>query len=159
MTQSRLSVIKVIVLIVVLIAASVYLYAKINHVKPLSMVDKSAFNTYSGVAIKGFDPVSYFVEGPKEGSAEYQIEWQGAKWQFASQENLELFLSNPDKYSPSFGGYCSFAVTTGFTATIDPQAYLIKDDRLYLFNGHDLKVSFMINTDKSIGTAQKNWKE
>ncbi len=62
--------------------------------------------TWSGVAIKGYDPVAYFTEGKAvEGMKKYQHEWQDAKWRFASQAHLDLFRANPEKYAPQYGGY------------------------------------------------------
>ena len=59
-----------------------------------------------GVTLKGYDPVAYFTEGqPVKGQKEFQYEWQGAKWLFASQEHLDLFKENPEKYAPQYGGY------------------------------------------------------
>lgn len=59
-----------------------------------------------GVAIKGFDPVAYFTDGkPVKGSDQFPYEWNGAKWLFSSQEHLDLFSSDPDKYAPQYGGY------------------------------------------------------
>ncbi len=60
----------------------------------------------NGVAIKGYDPVAYFTNGgPKEGKEIYSHDWQGARWLFASSENRDLFIANPDKYIPKYGGY------------------------------------------------------
>ena len=60
----------------------------------------------NGNAIKGYDTVSYFTEGkPTKGSEEYQVQWQGARWLFSSEENLKLFQSDPEKYAPQYGGY------------------------------------------------------
>lgn len=155
-----MKVLKLIGLIFLLVLISVFIYAKLNHVTPLNMADKTSYNSYSGIAIKGYDPVAYFVESePLKGSEEFSTDWKGVEWQFASPENRDLFLSNPEKYAPQFGGYCAFAVTTGFTATIDPNAYLVNDGKLYLFNGEDLRINFMVEKDNSINTAHSKWEK
>jgi YHS domain-containing protein len=60
----------------------------------------------SGVAIKGFDPVAYFTEGrPVKGKRMFSYKWQNANWLFSSKENLALFMKNPGKYAPRYGGY------------------------------------------------------
>lgn len=135
----------------------IYVVAKINHVQPLSMVSPTSINTYSGVAIKGYDPISFFTGVPRLGSEEFETTWRGAKWRFTSLKNMNAFRIDPAKYAPQFGGYCSFAVTTGYTANIDPNSYLIKDDKLYLFNGPDLKINFMMDVEESVKTAEKEW--
>jgi YHS domain-containing protein len=59
-----------------------------------------------GVALKGYDPVAYFTQGqPVKGQNEYQLEWNNAKWLFASSEHLALFQDDPAKYAPQYGGY------------------------------------------------------
>jgi YHS domain-containing protein len=60
----------------------------------------------NGVALKGYDPVAYFTEGrPIKGQEKFQLEWQGAKWRFASQEHLDKFQENPAKFAPQYGSY------------------------------------------------------
>jgi len=59
-----------------------------------------------GVAIKGYDSVAYFTQGnPLKGSMEFEYVWMGAKWRFSSAEHRDLFIKNPEKYAPKFGGY------------------------------------------------------
>ena len=59
-----------------------------------------------GLAIQGYDPVAYFIQGkPLKGTEEYTYQWMGAEWRFASAEHLDLFRSNPEEYAPQYGGY------------------------------------------------------
>ena len=59
-----------------------------------------------GVALKGYDPVAYFtLAGPVKGRKELQYGWHGANWLFSSQEHLDMFQENPEKYAPQYGGY------------------------------------------------------
>lgn len=59
-----------------------------------------------GVALKGYDPVAYFTMGkPVKGDNQFEHEWNGARWLFASQEHKDLFMANPEKYAPQYGGY------------------------------------------------------
>ena len=68
---------------------------------------KSRINTnWRGVAIKGYDPVAYFTLGkPVKGSDQFELEWMEAKWRFSSDQHLNLFKSDPEKYAPQYGGY------------------------------------------------------
>ena len=60
----------------------------------------------NGVTLKGYDPVAYFTEkAPIKGKKEFQYEWRGATWLFASREHLDMFRENPKKYAPQYGGY------------------------------------------------------
>jgi YHS domain-containing protein len=59
-----------------------------------------------GVAIKGYDTVAYFTEGrPVKGNKQFEYSWQDAKWRFANEKHMEMFISDPEKYMPQYGGY------------------------------------------------------
>ena len=102
----------------------------------LSPVNKTLFG---GVAIDGYDPVAYFLDGaPREGSKSFAFEWNGATWRFASAEHRDLFAATPEKFAPQYGGYCAWAVGHGYTAAIDPDAWTIREGKLYL--NYDLEI-------------------
>jgi YHS domain-containing protein len=62
--------------------------------------------TFFGVAIKGYDTVAYHTEGRAvKGSSEFAYTWNDAKWYFASAENRDLFMADPERYAPQYGGY------------------------------------------------------
>ncbi|MEO0948422.1 MAG: YHS domain-containing (seleno)protein, partial [Cyanobacteria bacterium J06641_5] len=89
--------------------------------------------TDPGIAIRGYDTVSYFTEGqPVEGSSEFTYFWRGAAWRFSSAENLALFASNPESYAPQYGGYCAQALSDGALASTIPEAWKIVNGKLYL---------------------------
>ena len=119
-----------------------------------------AINAPDGVAVHGYDAVSYFAEdGPQEGKASISTVWSGVEWRFASQENKDLFLADPEKYAPQYGGYCAWAVGRGYLADIDPQQYVIRDGRLFLnFNGV-INLRFKSRLKANINTADQNWPE
>jgi len=59
-----------------------------------------------GLAIKGYDPVAYFIQGkPIKGTEKLAYQWMGAEWRFASAKHLDLFRANPEEYAPQYGGY------------------------------------------------------
>ena len=66
------------------------------------------------LALKGYDPVSYFTEGrPEQGSAEYQASYDDATYWFKSAEHRALFVADPDRYAPLFRGYCTVTLAHG----------------------------------------------
>lgn len=94
-----------------------------------------AINTLEGgrLAIHGYDPVAYFVDGgPRKGRADLTVEHGGAIWRFASEANKRRFEENSARYTPVYGGYCAYGVAQGYLVKIDPDAWSIVDDRLYL---------------------------
>ena len=121
---------------------------------------KTSYNAsrWTGTAIDGTDPVAYFTAGKAvEGSSKYTVNWDGAKWRFASAQNRDLFKTNPDKYAPQFGGWCAFAVSRGYTASVDPKAWSIVNGKLYL--NYSLSVREQWNEDipGNITLGQRNW--
>lgn len=90
----------------------------------------------STLAIEGYDPVAYFPEGggkPTKGKDTIALEHKGVTYRFASAAHRDLFLANPQRYEPAFGGWCAFAMADGDRVEIDPKNFLIEDDRLLLF--------------------------
>lgn len=120
--------------------------------------DKIYTSFISNKALSGYDTVAYFTENkPVKGNSNYSTEYMGAEWLFASQENLELFEANPEKYAPEYGGYCAYAVATGTTAKGDPEQWEIVDDKLYLNVNAKIKKRWSAKKDTYIPKADANW--
>ena len=119
------------------------------------------FNTKDdGVALAGFDAVAYFaVDNAVKGNQNYQLAWNGAKWFFSSEENMKKFQANPEAYAPQFGGYCSYAVSKGYTADGDPNAWKIVDGKLYLNYSPEVKKMWEQDQSERIKQGEKNWLE
>lgn len=86
-----------------------------------------------GVALQGFDPVSYFTGEPVKGSADITSTYESGVYQFHTQENKETFDASPEQYVPQYGGFCAIAISEGKTFPVDPNTYKVTDDKLYLF--------------------------
>ena len=94
-----------------------------------------AVNATDGLALKGYDPVAYFIGGqPTKGADQYSFQWKGVTYRFASAENLQRFRTDPEKYLPQYGGYCAYAMSIdriaerfGHLAAIR-EALLLRDD-------------------------------
>jgi len=92
------------------------------------------FNQKKGVAIEGYDPVSYFQGQPKEGKENHSSVYEGVKYLFSSEENLNKFKAAPKSYIPEYGGWCAYAMgKSGDKVKIDPETYKIHNGKLYLF--------------------------
>ena len=114
--------------------------------------------TLSDLAVSGYDPVAYFTDGkPVEGDRANSYEWQGVTWRFATPENLEAFKADPAKYAPQYGGYCAWAVSQGYTASADPQAWRIVDGKLYLNYSLDVQKTWEQDVPGNITKANANW--
>jgi len=111
-------------------------------------------------AIGGYDTVAYFTEGkPVKGSTKYVTTYQGATWRFSSQENLDKFSANPEKYAPQYGGYCAYAVSRNTTASIKPEYFTVHQGKLYLNYNKGVYKRWIKDKSKHITRANKNWPE
>lgn len=116
------------------------------------------YQSFFGTAIDGTDPISYFTDGrPMEGKSDITLEWNGATWQFISEENRDRFAANPAKYAPQYGGYCAWAVSQGYTASTDPEAWAIVDGKLYLNYSLSVQKTWEQNIPENIKAADQNW--
>ncbi len=116
-----------------------------------------AFET-AGVAINGYDPVAYFTEGkPVEGDPSITSDWLDAKVQFATAENKAMFDADPEKYAPKYGGFCAYAVSKGYTASTDPDAWSIYQGRLYLNFSKSVRALWSLNKSGNVRSADANW--
>jgi YHS domain-containing protein len=147
---------KFILFLTVGIGIAVAVWAVMNRAEGFKQINTTAEN----VALKGFDTVAYFTEqAPVEGSAQYSFLWNGAKWYFSSAENMEKFKANPEQFAPQFGGYCSWAVSKGYTADGDPNAWNIVGGKLYLNYNPEVKKLWEAEQEKRIRDGEKNWQE
>jgi YHS domain-containing protein len=132
----------------------------IKKVSPLGWGWWGDYNTSSGIALKGYDPVAYLSDNkPVKGSSEYAYDWRGATWQFASAENRDRFASDPETFAPQFGGFCSFAVSKGFTADVSSDAWHIEEGRLYLFADQNFRDKWVAGLGEgSLQQSSAKWK-
>lgn len=109
-------------------------------------------------AIDGYDPVAYFTLGqPTRGAADITHEWKGATWRFANAAHRDAFIAEPEKYAPQFGGYCAFAVSKNYTAKVDPEAWAIVDDQLFLNFDDKVATEWKASAGPRIAAARENW--
>jgi YHS domain-containing protein len=114
----------------------------------------------AGVALHGYDPVAYFVAAePQKGQAQYNYEYQGSKFYFASEANRRAFMETPEKYAPQFGGYCAYGTSQGYKVSTQPDAFAIIKDKLYLNYNKKVQGIWRQDVSGNIERAEKNWPE
>lgn len=113
---------------------------------------------FGSIAIAGTDPVAYFKEGRAvEGKADFSHNWQGAMWHFKDAANRDAFAAAPEKYAPQFGGYCAWAVSQGYTADIDPEAWSVVNGKLYLNYSIGVRARWNKDIPGNIAKGEANW--
>jgi len=114
----------------------------------------------SGVAIDGYDPVAYFKQNkPVKGSAAYTATHQGSTFHFASAANRDAFAAAPDKFAPQYGGFCAYAVASGYKAKIEHDAFTIVNGKLYLNYDQDIQRRWRRDIPGYIRKGDRDWPE
>lgn len=95
----------------------------------------------SALNLRGYDPVAYFTLGrPTAGRAEFTATHAGLTYRFASAAHRALFVREPARYAPQYGGWCAHGVSYDVKLGSDPEWFRIVDGRLFIFGdaeGHD----------------------
>jgi hypothetical protein len=77
----------------------------------------------TGLAIDGFDPVSYFIDSvAMPGRPEFEFRHGGAIWRFRNSGDQAAFIDHPEDYQPRFGGYDPIAIGRGAPTPGNPQS-------------------------------------
>lgn len=122
----------------------------------IEVSERIAVDQNSGIAIFGYDPVSYFLEiRPVPGRERYEWTWHNAVWRFASAANLDEFKRSPESFAPAYGGYDADSVTRGAASFPDPTVFAIVDERLFLFRSEDAMDRFL--DAGGIAEADRAW--
>ncbi|QGX99227.1 YHS domain-containing protein [Roseovarius faecimaris] len=125
--------------------------------RPSFAAQPEVFTTES-VAINGYDPVAYFTQGkPVKGNDTHKSSYNGATWHFSSAENKAAFDAAPADFAPQFGGYCAYAVSRGYTAPTDPDAWSVYDGKLYLNYSLRARELWSADIPGNIAKGEANW--
>jgi len=128
--------------------------------------DKKAYNIdNSNIALQGYSPVSYLDFGlAQKGDKDFKSKYEDIVYYFTSAEQKAKFDQNPQKYLPQFGGYCAFGVYAGAKFRVDPNKFIVKDGKyfLFLYNIELDAQQLWLNENNHNGLVKKandNWKK
>ncbi|HRH59451.1 MAG TPA: YHS domain-containing (seleno)protein [Chitinophagaceae bacterium] len=111
-----------------------------------------------GVIIDGYDAVAFFTDNkPVKGDAKFQYKYDDAIYYFASQEHLDAFKANPEKYQVQFGGWCAYAVSLGRIAPIDVNTFSIVNGRLVIQHNQRAVDGWNKDVAGNLVKADKYW--
>ena len=147
---------QILILLVAFVSVTTFGQTSVNR--------KTQFNLEKGVAIQGYDPVSYFKQNKAvKGKKEITVSYDGVMYQFSAVTNKEIFSKNPAAFEPQYGGWCAYAMgSAGDKVEINPETFKIIEGKLYLFYN-----AYFSNTLKSWNKeeaslkakADVNWKK
>jgi len=112
----------------------------------------------TGVAMGGYDPVSYFTEdAPQIGRPDFEWVWAGLPWYFTSAANRDVFMRAPEIYAPQFSGRCLLSLSRGYLSDGDPRLYAVYEQRLFLFYSVGNREAFLLSPGEALHTAESEW--
>jgi YHS domain-containing protein len=129
------------------------------------MIRLKHFNLPSNhVAIKGYDPVAYFLSNKAiKGKSDIAISHKGIIYNFSTYDNLLAFKKEPAKYEPQYGGWCAYAMGNSIEKVeIDPETFKILNGKLYLFyNKFFTNTLTLWNKNEQVlfKKAEKSWNQ
>ena len=110
------------------------------------------------LVIRGYDVVAYFTTNSAvEGSERFEYRYGGALWRFASAENRALFVAEPERYVPQYGGFCAWAASRNYIAGVDPHAFDVVDGKLYLNFSKGIQKRWQRGRAGNIKSGDQNW--
>lgn len=144
----------------ILWAAALLLVTALDQPTVAETADPAVFNRYTGLAIDGYDPVAYFVDGkPRLGRSDLEVRYGGAGWRFVNEGNMAAFAADPEVYAPRFGGHDPVAIERGAATPGHPMLWVIAEHRLYLFYSEEARDAFANDPDSAIEAAERHWPE
>jgi hypothetical protein len=125
-----------------------------------AVTDRVVTDRLTGLAIDGYDPVAYFVDGaPGVGLPDLEHYFSGVVWRFRNEGNRAAFVEDPEVYMPGFGGYDPIALARGVALAGNPLLWLIVGDRLFMFFSPEGRALFVSDPEKSLALAEAKWPE
>lgn len=119
---------------------------------------KAEIFSVEGKAIRGYDAVSFFSEtGPAKGFDSISYSWKETLWLFSSTQNKQLFIANPEKFAPQYGGYCAYGTADGHKAPTQINTWTIIDNKLYFNYNSKVKELWSKQPDNYIKLANEKW--
>ncbi len=110
--------------------------------------------------LKGHDPVAYFTLAKHTpGKPDIKTEYDGVTYRFMSDENKTMFLKDPTKYVPQYGGFCANGIVYGIPWGGDADTWKMIDGKLYIFGGESSKKYFLMDEKQNLALADRYWVE
>ncbi len=110
------------------------------------------------VMLLGYDPVAYFTKGePTRGRPEIKTNLAQRTYYFASAEHKALFIANPSRYEPQYGGFCSSGAAYAIKLGSAPTAWQIFEGRLFIFGDVMGKTAWQLDPKWNVEHADRLW--
>jgi YHS domain-containing protein len=67
-----------------------------------------------------------FDQQVSKGKERYRVDRNSVIYLFSSSDNKDRFVSEPEKYTLAYGGYCAYGVRMGQKLQIDPNSFVVQ---------------------------------
>lgn len=110
--------------------------------------------------LRGNDPVAYFTRrAAVAGDPAIKAEHAGVTYRFASDEHRQLFLRDPDRYAPSYAGFCASGAPYALKAAIGADVFAVVDGRLFVFGSDRSRRNWLMDWRDNIRAGDRYWVE
>lgn len=116
----------------------------------------------NGLVAEQYDPISYYPEGganPGMGAVNLALDYEGVSYRFQTEENLNTFKSLPERYEPTYGGWCAWGMRNNARIDVDTRFFTLHKGRLHLFVNSRAKRQFDSELQANEILADQNWKQ
>ncbi len=97
------------------------------------MAQKYCCHDEQEASFDGNDLISYYDGKILKGNTAYQVDHEGQILFFNSKENKDRFLEDPSRYIPSYGGWCSIAMSLDALVKPNYNYYRFDNDGRVMF--------------------------
>lgn len=137
---------------------NIFILVVLSFIQIAGFAQKAEIFSNGGKAIRGYDVVAFFINHqPILGNDSINYQWKDANWFFSSIENKALFIKNPEKYAPQYGGYCAYGTAGNHKAPSQIETWTILNDKLYFNYNLKVKEYWNKNQDSLIDKANFYW--
>ncbi|MCA9287730.1 MAG: hypothetical protein KDA05_04045 [Phycisphaerales bacterium] len=109
--------------------------ARMREVSRTAAIEQYNLPRRSTLGVEGYDLVAYQTQNRAvRGSERFTSEYRGVQYRFSSAANRATFAAAPDRYTPTYGGWCASAMGDGGRKVeISPTNFAVQNGRLHLF--------------------------
>ena len=94
---------------------------------------------------------------PRRESPEFWYAFDDVVYLFRSAAHREKFAADPERFAPQYDGYCAGGISKGYKVEPDPEAWIVANGRLFVFEFQDRIPMFRKIIDDVAAKANENW--
>jgi hypothetical protein len=110
------------------------------------------------VMLLGYDPVAYVTrQQPVRGDPALSVDLPQRSYYFASTEHRAMFIADPARYEPQYGGFCASGAAYAIKLGSDPTAWAVYEGRLFIFGDVLGQTAWELDPAWNVKHADAQW--